>query len=61
MYIELLSNKFMQNIDLTYYNEALPVIEGNTNGYTKLALNFEKRLPIKNRMFGTQLQDSHKN
>ena len=47
-----MARSFMQNIDLTYYNEALPVIEGNTNGYTKLALNFEKRLPIKNKITG---------
>ena len=47
-----IARSFMQNIDLTYYNEALPVIEGNTNGYTKLALNFEKRLSVKNKITG---------
>jgi len=47
-----IARSFMKNVDLTYYNDALPAINGDTNGYTKLALNFEKRLPIKNKITG---------
>jgi len=46
------ARSFLHNVDLTYYNNDPPPIEGNTNGFTKFALNFEKRLPIKNKITG---------
>ena len=47
-----IARSFMHNIDLKYYNNESPAIKGNTNDFTKFALNFEKRLPIKNKFTG---------
>lgn len=46
------ARSLMQNIDLIYYEEDVEPIEGNTNGYTKLALDFEKRLSFKKSVTG---------
>ena len=48
-----IARSFMHNIDLTYYDEVEdPPVEGSTDGFTKFALNFEKRLPVKNKVTG---------
>lgn len=46
------ARSLMQDIDLIYYNNELPEVKGKTNGYTKLALNFEKRFQINKKITG---------
>lgn len=46
------ARSLMQEMDLIYYNNEIPQLKGNTNGYTKLALNFEQRLPLKKNITG---------
>jgi len=46
------TRSIFHSVDMTYYNDELPPVKGDTNGFTKLALNFEKRVPIKKKITG---------
>jgi NTE family protein len=47
-----LSRSLYNKISLKYSDQTIPNINGSTNGYTKLGLNFEKRLPLQNKITG---------
>ena len=42
----------LHNVDINYINEMSPEINSNTNGFTKLNLNFEKRIPFNEKITG---------
>lgn len=52
MFQAKVARSLMQEMDLIYYNNELPQLKGNTNGYTKLALNYEKRFPFNKSITG---------
>ncbi|RXP55147.1 patatin [Lutibacter sp. HS1-25] len=46
------ARSILQNTDFAYYQDEFPAEKGNTNGYTKLALNFETRFPFNQKTTG---------
>ena len=46
------ARSLLHNVDLIYHEDELPPIDGKTNGFTKLALNYEKRHKLKNNIVG---------
>jgi NTE family protein len=42
----------LQDVNLTYYQDDAPPADGKTNGYTKLALNYETRFPVHEKITG---------
>ena len=47
-----LGRSFLNEVDLDFTDEEIPDIDGSTNGFTKLALNFEKRFLIRKKITG---------
>jgi len=47
-----LGRSVFHDIDLEYANDIFPPIKGETNGFTRLGLNFEKRFPFYKNMTG---------
>lgn len=47
-----LGRSLIHEVDLDFSDEEVPDIEGSTNGYTKLAVNFEKRIAFRKKITG---------
>ncbi len=47
-----LGRSLLHDVDLTYYDEIYPRVEGTTNGFTKLSLDFEKRFQFQKKITG---------
>jgi len=47
-----IARSFFHELDLEYSDEAQTTIKGATNGFTKLSLDFEKRIVLKNKIVG---------
>lgn len=47
-----LSRSIYHEVDIDFFKEDEPDISGNTNGFTKLVLNYEKRIPFHSNITG---------
>ena len=47
-----LSRSLVHDVTVSYYGEALPSVSGSTNGFTKMGLKFEKRIPFEAKLTG---------
>lgn len=47
-----MNRSLLQDVNLSYLNNAIPSVNSSTNGYTKLGFDFEKRLVLKHKITG---------
>lgn len=47
-----LSRSLLNDVDMNFIEEAAKNVDGSTNGYTKLSLNYENRIPFKKKFTG---------
>ena len=47
-----ISRSFLHDVDSEFVDEEQTTINGNTNGFTKLSLDYEKRIPINKKITG---------